>query len=98
MTRFFLVNRFFVMTRFFLVNRFFLVSRFFLVNRFFLVSSFFVVSGLAPRWAAKRPPEGRRDFSGKPQRLVLGLLRSPARGKPAHHRSPLTTRLHSANK
>ncbi|WP_219855467.1 hypothetical protein, partial [Pseudomonas lurida] len=48
------------------------------VEQAFLVSSPFVVSGLAPRWAAQRPPPIHRVLSGKPQRLVLGPLRSPA--------------------
>ncbi|WP_155989957.1 hypothetical protein [Pseudomonas sp. RIT357] len=46
------------------------------------------MSGLAPRWAAKRPQSGYRGFQDKPERLFLGLLRSPARGKPAHHNNP----------
>jgi len=49
-----------------------------------------VVSGLAPRWVAKPPQQERRILSDRMRRLVLGLLRSPARGKPAHHTSPLT--------
>ena len=46
----------------------------------------FVVSGLAPRWAAQQPPSGTRIESDIPQWQIEGPLRSPTRGKPAHHR------------
>jgi len=34
-----------------------------------VVSGLLVVSGLAPRWAAKRPQYGRRIISDRPWRL-----------------------------
>ena len=37
-----------------------------------------VVSGLAPRWAAKRPQYSHADFTRK----------DAARGKPAHYKGP----------
>jgi hypothetical protein len=46
-----------------------------------------MVRGLVPRWAAQRPQYSQRALSVKTLRQVLGLLRSPARGKPAHHRN-----------
>ena len=53
-----------------------------------------VVSGLAPRWAAKQPQKQALRFVLKTSVAGLGPLRSPARGKPAHHRhhrSPAST-------
>jgi len=56
-----------------------------------LIGSFWgspiVVSGLAPRWGAKRAQPRRRVLSDKPDWHVLGPLRSPAQGKPAHYNS-----------
>ncbi|WP_416152105.1 PLP-dependent transferase [Pseudomonas sp. Bout1] len=46
-----------------------------------------VVSGLAPRWAAKQPNNGKRRYFRQNAVGDLGPLRSPARGKPAHHRA-----------
>ena len=53
-----------------------------------MVSGLAVVSGLAPRWAAKQPHPRRCGLADTPSCLGLGLLRSPARGKPAHHSEP----------
>ena len=44
-----------------------------------------MVSGLAPRWAAQQPQCKRRVFSHETRCEILGPLRAPARGKPAHH-------------
>ncbi|QHG24591.1 hypothetical protein GDV60_17705 [Pseudomonas sp. DTU12.1] len=49
-----------------------------------------MASGLAPRWAAKQPQKARRVSSDKLRWTGLGLLRSPARGKPARHRGVLS--------
>ena len=46
----------------------------------------FVVSGLAPRWAAKRPQLESSGVPGISRWQVLGLLRSPTRGKPTRHK------------
>ncbi|MGY3325327.1 hypothetical protein ACVWXD_004183 [Pseudomonas sp. TE3911] len=57
-------------------------------------SELIVVSGLAPRWAAKQPQKQALRFVLKTPVSGLGPLRSPARGKPAHHRhhrSPAST-------
>ena len=57
-------------------------------------SGIIVVSGLAPRWAAKQPQKQALRFVLKTSVSGLGPLRSPARGKPAHHRhhrSPAST-------
>ena len=48
-------------------------------------SGIIVVSGLAPRWAAKQPQKQALRFVLKTSVAGLGPLRSPARGKPAHH-------------
>ncbi len=45
-----------------------------------------VVSGLAPRWAAQQPPNQALRFFCEIAVALLGPLRSPARGKPAHHK------------
>jgi hypothetical protein len=45
----------------------------------------FVVSGLAPRWSAQQPPSGPCVESDTPRWQIEGPLRSPTRGKPAHH-------------
>ena len=59
------------------------------------LNGLFVARGLVPRWAAQQPQtqtqtqtQTHRGSSGKPSWLVLGLLRSPARGKPARHDKP----------
>ncbi len=44
-----------------------------------------VVSGLAPRWAAQQPQNQALRFFCEIAVALLGPLRSPARGKPAHH-------------
>jgi len=57
-------------------------------------------------WRAGLPRVGLRSspnqsecgVSGTPLRLVLGLLRSPTRGKPARHNSPIATKIRSLNK
>ncbi|MFL6921557.1 hypothetical protein ACJ6YK_20555 [Pseudomonas marginalis] len=46
----------------------------------------FVVSGLAPRRAAKRPQNLSSGFTWKNAVFLMGPLRGPARGKPAHHK------------
>jgi len=68
------------------------------------------MSGLAPRWAAKRPQNRQRGVPESTRRVYEGPLRSPARGKPAHHKSsaqhkssfttkaPLTTKAPSPQK
>ncbi len=58
------------------------------MNRAVVMGRAVVVSGLAPRWGAQRPHYIRRVVSGKPQCVEKGLLRSPTRGKPAHHKKP----------
>ncbi|MGY3322043.1 hypothetical protein ACVWXD_000899 [Pseudomonas sp. TE3911] len=62
------------------------VTLLFVVRQQCVVGSFFVVSRLALRWGAKRPQSSRRVSPGRTQWPVLGPLRSPAQGKPAHHR------------
>jgi hypothetical protein len=47
-----------------------------------------VVSRLVLRWAAQQPHWQPQGLSGKPQCLVLGPLRGPTQGKPAHHKKP----------
>ncbi len=64
----------------------FVVTVLFVVNRLCVVSLLFVVSRLVLRWGAKRPQSSRRVSPGRTQWPVLGPLRSPAQGKPAHHK------------
>ena len=45
-----------------------------------------MVSGLAPRRAAKRPQKLLSGFTRKNAVFLMGPLRGPARGKPAHHK------------
>ena len=64
------------------------------VTALIVPSGIIVVSGLAPRWAAKQPQKQALRFVLKTSVAGLGPLRSPARGKPAHHRhhrSPAST-------
>ena len=79
-------SRLCVVTVLFVVNRLCVVSFLFVVRRLCMVGSFFVVSRLALRWGAKRPQSSRRVSPGRTQWPVLGPLRSPAQGKPAHHK------------
>ncbi len=65
-----------------------------MVTALVVPSELIVVSGLAPRWAAKQPQKQALRFVLKTPVAGLGPLRSPARGKPAHHRhhrSPAST-------
>ncbi|MGY3325329.1 hypothetical protein [Pseudomonas sp. TE3911] len=55
------------------------------VTALIVPSEIIVVSGLAPRWAAKQPQKQALRFVLKTSVAGLGPLRSPARGKPAHH-------------
>ncbi len=50
-----------------------------------------VVSGLAPRWTRSGPLSRHCGVPGKNGWPVLGLLRSPAQGKPAHYRAAAHT-------
>jgi len=50
-----------------------------------------VVSGLAPRWRAKLPSLQTLRCARQNGWPVLGLLRSPAQGKPAHYRAAAHT-------
>jgi hypothetical protein len=54
-----------------------------------VVSKNFVVSRLALRWGAKRPLGQTIESFWKHAVTVLGLLRSPTQGKPAHHKGPI---------
>jgi len=44
-----------------------------------------VASGLVPRWGAKQPQFSHCILTDRTCQQVLGLLRTPTRGKPAHH-------------
>ncbi len=79
-------SRLCVVTVLFVVNRLCVVSFLFVVRRPCMVGSLFVVSRLALRWGEKRPQSSRRVYPGRTQWPVLGPLRSPAQGKPAHHK------------
>ena len=61
------------------------VSGIIVVTALVVPSGIIVVSGLAPRWAAKQPQKQALRFVLKTSVAGLGPLRSPARGKPAHH-------------
>jgi len=50
-----------------------------------VVNRFVVVSRLALRWAAQQPPNLTGVFPRQTATALLGLLRSPTQGKPAHH-------------
>jgi len=50
-----------------------------------------VVSGLAPRWTRSCPLSRHCGVPGKNGWPVLGLLRRPAQGKPAHYRAAAHT-------
>ena len=56
------------------------------VEVFPMVKVLSVVSGLAPRWAAQQPTDQALRFFCEIAVALLGPLRSPARGKPAHHK------------
>ncbi|PSL91063.1 hypothetical protein C7U57_26760 [Pseudomonas sp. R9.37] len=51
-----------------------------------VASGLLVASGLAPRWAAKRPQNLATRFFRYSAAAGLGALRTPTRGKPARHR------------
>ena len=55
-------------------------------SSFVMLSRLVVVSRLALRWAAQQPPNLTGVFSRQTVAALLGLLRSPTQGKPAHHR------------
>ncbi|AYF46576.1 hypothetical protein DXV65_02955 [Pseudomonas fluorescens] len=46
-----------------------------------------VVSRLALRWAAQQPQTQAMQCAWRNAALLLGPLRSPTQGKPAHHKS-----------
>ena len=60
-----------------------------------VASGFVVASGLAPRWAAKQPQNQAIQYAWINAVALLGLLRSPTRGKPARHNKPARHRLRS---
>jgi len=62
-----------------------------------VVSGLFVVSGLAPRWGAQRPLVQALRFGGKNAATFMPLLRSPVRGKPAHHNRPYVRHKYAEN-
>jgi len=53
-----------------------------------VASGLVVASGLAPRWAAKQPQNTAPGAAWHTAAFLLGLLRSPTRGKPARHNRP----------
>jgi hypothetical protein len=57
-------------------------------SRLFVVSRLVVASRLALRWAAQQPQSNLLGLPDRSGELVLGLLRSPTQGKPAHHKKP----------
>jgi CRISPR/Cas system endoribonuclease Cas6 (RAMP superfamily) len=59
--------------------------KFVMLSRLVVVNRFVVVSGLALRWAAQQPPNLTGVFPRQTAAVLLGLLRSPTQGKPAHH-------------
>ena len=55
------------------------------MSRLIVVYRIVVVSRLALRWAAQQPPNLTGVFPRQTVGALLGLLRSPTQGKPAHH-------------
>ena len=62
-----------------------------MVSGFVVVNGCPVVSGLAPRWAAKRPHQEHRIYSGKTQRQFWGCFAAQRGASPLTTGHPFTT-------
>ncbi len=68
-----------------------LVNRLSMVSKFVVVNECPVVSGLAPRWAAKRPHEEHRISSGKSRWQFWGCSAAQRGASPLTTKRPRTT-------